>query len=1104
MHQQKKLTVVGAITFLCIITPSHAATYHVRPDGDNAHAGTAATAAAAWRSVDRGQPALLLNDAKDGDTELALSKASQFPEKGTLLIGKDIRVAYTGRSAQKVTGCQGVKAAKKGSCVTCPDAPPPQAGDTVLVAPGVYTETFTEDPIWSDYPPAVVVITSGGAQGQPVVFKGMEGAAIDGRDDIMGVAIAASHVTVEGFEVRKGGVWGNHAKHITLRSCSIHGGRIGVSFHYCSALEISGNIVYDIVGAWSQHGINLDNCESSVVTHNTIVANSHAIWVNRGSGIQITRNLISWCRLGIILDEKNPPKECVIKDNNIWACGKWTWLQKEKDSGKDYYKNIDTTLTTGDTHVEPMIVQWNPTEKDFLSPHSNSPIAADGAVKAGARSPAPYPNAGHKPGENLVFNPSFESGLLGWNIGSWMPMTLDQTDWSVIEDSAAIDGHCLELRDLAKGDKAARLCVKSQFFHYTKGAPLTISFCAKAETEGALLDAGFATPSWQGKSGVGTKFKLTTEWKCYSWTTTLPPRFSDFAAALFTTSSGRVSLDAVKVEEGPEATAFSPVLEFAPDDRIGLLLEPGAPFKGQIINRTGKPFLGEMRWTIEAPFHGVVAKGAEAVESGSDPKKIAVDLMKEKPLEGYFLFRHSFCDTTGVEIDRGMCRLAVGHPARPCRNQDFFAATPPYAHLLPGPIFDRQAASLQAMGLGTLHLYLGYDRINDMISSPRFTKLLESTEAHNLQWLFTPSDANALTGKATWAPGPGNVGPEAIETKRADLGGGVCTDTQLAAWTEAVGLLATTLKGRVKYWEILNEPNTFLTGPEYAKVLEATSKTLRANDPAAHLIGGSVVNAHRHDLYKATMATAPGTFDSFSYHPYRFGLTNPESEKESHRQGILGTKQDLVAAGHKPDIFLTEEGMGSGLDETRCVGSLLGYDYPVSRVDFGEGELLQAQYLARMYATALGEGCIGYSYHTLSGLIWDTLMNPKLGFKAIHTMREFLGDAAPLGRVDVGRYHVCYLFEVKSSGNWLGALLPRQRRVVAALWSKDAEYAARRTVTLRGTPECAVTDLFGFPTSVAQEQGNTSFSLGRELVYLTFDDTSLEEIRETLTKSFIY
>ena len=87
-----RAAISAVVGVLLLVVPCDAATYHVQPDGDNANSGSAATASEAWRSVDRGQPAILLKDIKEGDTELELSKASQFPSKGTLLIGKDLRI----------------------------------------------------------------------------------------------------------------------------------------------------------------------------------------------------------------------------------------------------------------------------------------------------------------------------------------------------------------------------------------------------------------------------------------------------------------------------------------------------------------------------------------------------------------------------------------------------------------------------------------------------------------------------------------------------------------------------------------------------------------------------------------------------------------------------------------------------------------------------------------------------------------------------------------------------------------------------------------------------------------------------------------------------
>ena len=152
------------------------------------------------------------------------------------------------------------------------------------------------------------------------------------------------------------------------------------------------------------------------------------------------------------------------------------------------------------------------------------------------------------------------------------------------------------------------------------------------------------------------------QWAIHTWTTTLPPRFSDYAAAIFTTISGQCRIDAVKVEEGEEATPFSPGLEFAPRDSLAMMIEPKCPLQGRIINRTGRPFAGTMGWTIEAPLRGVVAKGAKAIDAGSHLTEVAVDVMKAKPIEGYFLFCYAF-DVAGGS-SAGACAASPSSATR--------------------------------------------------------------------------------------------------------------------------------------------------------------------------------------------------------------------------------------------------------------------------------------------------------------------------------------------------------------------------------------------------------------------------------------------------------
>ena len=299
--------------------------------------------------------------------------------------------------------------------------------------------------------------------------------------------------------------------------------------------------------------------------------------------------------------------------------------------------------------------------------------------------------------------------------------------------------------------------------------------------------------------------------------------------------------------------------------------------------------------------------------------------------------------------------------------------------------------------------------------------------------------------------------------------------------------LAAKYSGKIRYWEVLNEPNCFLSGAEYAKVLKNTAEAIRKQDSKAIIIGGSVVNAPRKDLYSATMSMEPTAFDAFSYHPYRFGLPNPENDGASFRQELRQTFDDLKINNHKPIVFLTEEGMGDGLDETRGIGYRLGYNGIIRGADWGEGEILQAQYLARMLATSLGEQVMGYCYHTLAGLTNDVLMNPQLPLKAIHTMHQKLGNSRSLGFLNLGRDFVGYLFEDMTN-----------HTKSAVVWAKDAEYAGSQELGISPLGSCEVRDLFGRNLY----DGGKTVKLGRELVYFTVRDREDAVVRNQIESIF--
>ena len=98
---------------------------------------------------------------------------------------------------------------------------------------------------------------------------------------------------------------------------------------------------------------------------------------------------------------------------------------------------------------------------------------------------------------------------------------------------------------------------------------------------------------------------------------------------------------------------------------------------------------------------------------------------------------------------------------------------------------------------------------------------------------------------------------------------------------------------------------------------------------------------------------------------------------------------DLKQAGHKQAVFLTEEAQGVTLQRTRCIGWGLGagFNYIMRLQSWSQGEIIYANFVARMYVTAIGERGVGYSNHAGTRLFAaDDIFTPNLLAATVHTM----------------------------------------------------------------------------------------------------------------------
>jgi len=232
-------------------------------------------------------------------------------------------------------------------------------------------------------------------------------------------------------------------------------------------------------------------------------------------------------------------------------------------------------------------------------------------------------------------------------------------------------------------------------------------------------------------------------------------------------------------------------------------------------------------------------------------------------------------------------------------------------------------------------------------------------------------------------------------------------------------------KGRIRHWEIYNEPNIFFwSGPKelYPVMLRRAYETIKAADPEAKVLGVSTAGIDRAFVQRVLEAGAP--FDILTIHPYRGGLVE--------RQFVAELRQVSEQVGRRP-VWITEMGWPTQIG--------------------GTPEREQAELLARCYLSAMASGAVGSMswydfrsdgpdpfYHEDNFGVLTGDLRPKPAYRALLMVLRRLNQGAFTAREDF------------PAGVW--AL---QRGGVLAVWCPAATVALR----CRVAGEVTVTNLMG-------------------------------------------
>lgn len=203
-------------------------------------------------------------------------------------------------------------------------------------------------------------------------------------------------------------------------------------------------------------------------------------------------------------------------------------------------------------------------------------------------------------------------------------------------------------------------------------------------------------------------------------------------------------------------------------------------------------------------------------------------------------------------------------------------------------------------------------------------------------------------------------------------------------WTRAV---VRRYKGKIKHWEIYNEPNIFFwSGPRelYPTLVKKCYSAIKEEDPEAQVLAISTAGIDRKFIQFCLDADSP--FDVLTIHPYRSLLS-----ERAFMEELISTAK-LV---DNRSVWITEMGWSTQIG--------------------GTDERKQAQLLARSYLSAVASGacqnvswynfrCDGndpfYNEHNFGVLRTD--LSPKPGYRALTTVCRTLSNGTPERRTDFG------------------------------------------------------------------------------------------------------
>lgn len=290
--------------------------------------------------------------------------------------------------------------------------------------------------------------------------------------------------------------------------------------------------------------------------------------------------------------------------------------------------------------------------------------------------------------------------------------------------------------------------------------------------------------------------------------------------------------------------------------------------------------------------------------------------------------------------------------------------------------------------------------------------------------------------------GPGGPGYQATEHTRPWT-----LPPREKAWREWCRAVATRYKGRVRFYEIWNEPDIgFWSGTvdEYLEILRAASEEIRAADPEAVILTGGFASAFHKEtkpgMVRRVLVEGRDWFDRVAWHRHgHFGEF--EREIDSYLIPLLAA----TGTSEKP-IHFTETAM-----------------------DTRQGERYQAEALVKKITFAKARGAVAYTWFnfhdfnrknekpTAPGTTYGLFTREgkiKESARAYEVLIDELDGAEPVRQIELPSGEWAFLFRKKTGGHslvWNSECGMRNQGALSS-WRKPNF----RRATSVGSPEAAM------------------------------------------------